>query len=88
MTPLSTGTAGDVETNPGPSGRRSVAKGPTPEEEIQTLQGQVYRLYRDRYTDSTGTGIQTLQGQVYRLYKDRYTDSTGTGIQTIQGQVY
>ena len=27
--------------NPGPSGRRSVAKGPTPEEEILTIQSQV-----------------------------------------------
>ncbi|XP_023322483.1 uncharacterized protein LOC111696925 [Eurytemora carolleeae] len=36
--------AGDIELNPGPSGRRSVAKGPTPEEEILTIQSQLEEI--------------------------------------------
>ena len=33
--------AGDVETNPGPTGRRSVAQGPSTEEQVYTLNTQV-----------------------------------------------
>ena len=33
--------AGDVETNPGPTGRRSSAMGPTTEEQVYTLNTQV-----------------------------------------------
>ena len=33
--------AGDVETNPGPTGRRSVAQGPSTEEQVFTLNTQV-----------------------------------------------
>ncbi len=36
---------GDVEVNPGPSGRASVAKGPTVEEQLQTLQTQASRIH-------------------------------------------
>ena len=32
--------AGDVETNPGPTGRRSVAQGPSTDEQVYTLNNQ------------------------------------------------
>ena len=33
--------SGDIETNPGPTGRRSVAQGPSTEEQLFTLNTQV-----------------------------------------------
>ena len=33
--------SGDVETNPGPTGRRSVAQGPSTDEQVFTLNTQV-----------------------------------------------
>ena len=33
--------SGDVETNPGPTGRRSVAQGPSLDEQVYSLNSQV-----------------------------------------------
>ena len=43
--------------NPGPSGRRSVAKGPTPEEEILTIQSQVKPKLIDRMMNLMNASI-------------------------------
>ena len=43
--------------NPGPSGRRSVAKGPTPEEEILTIQSQVKPKLIDRMMNLMNVSI-------------------------------
>ena len=37
--------AGDIETNPGPTGRRSVAQGPPLDEQVFNLNTQVARLF-------------------------------------------